>query len=398
MRNRPPIWAHILVALVLVALGAAGLAALTMSKPPLAKQQPQPVLPTVRTTSVELAPHPVMVEGEGTVQPRRRSSLASQVAGRVVEVSPHLEDGGMVQADEVLVRVDPSDYELAVTLAQAKVREAQTNLKKVQEDAEASLEEWRRVQGRGEPPALVAREPQLAEARAKLKAARAELAKAELNLSRTEIAAPFAGRISAKHVDLGQYLRAGDKVADLYGIDTAEVVVHLEDSALAWLKVPGLTVAQGPGSAAEVFVGFGGQRIFWQGRVDRALGELDPRTRLVPVVVQVPEPFRRQPPLAPGLFVKVRIAGETLQRAAVLPRAALRADDTVWVVDENGVLRFRPVEVARTSGERVLISGGLAPGERVVVSNLQAVSDGMLVRVAAPGQSRRAGAAEEQSS
>jgi multidrug efflux pump subunit AcrA (membrane-fusion protein) len=56
------------------------------------------------------------------------------------------------------------------------------------------------------------------------------------------------------------------------------------------------------------------------------------------------------------------------------------------------------VEVARTSGERVVISGGLAPGERVVVSNLQAVSDGMLVRVAAQGQSRRAEAAEEQSS
>jgi hypothetical protein len=131
--------------------------------------------------------------------------------------------------------------------------------------------------------------------------------------------------------------------------------------------------------------------------VDRALGELDPRTRLVPVVVQVPGPFRRQPPLTPGLFVQVAISGETLRQAAVLPRAALRADSRVWVVDDQGVLRFREVRVARITGDEVVVSSGLSPGERVVVSNLQAVSDGMLV-VAAPEQGAGPAARPEEQS
>ncbi len=388
MSKKPRFWIQLGLALGLVALGAVGLAVLTLSKPPMAQRRPQPVLPLVRTVTVEVEPLPVVVEGEGTVSPLRRSVLSSEVRGRVVYVSPRLVSGGMVAKGEVLVRVEDRDYHLALTLARAKVKEAETAFQRTQEDAAAALEEWRRYEGaKGlEPPPLVAHLPQLEEAKAKLAAARAQLAQAELDLKRTTITAPYRGRISAKYVDLGQYLRAGDRVAEIYGTEAAEVVVHLEDDALAWIKVPGLTQRGGRGSPAKVYTLFSGKRVSWPGRVMRALGELDPRTRMVPVVVRVAKPFATQPPLAPGMFVKVEIHGVTLAKAVRLPRAALRQGGVVWVVDAKGVLRFRKVEVARFYDDQALIRSGLAQGEQVVVTPLEAVTDGMSVRVVQPGK------------
>jgi RND family efflux transporter MFP subunit len=383
MDKKPRFMVHLGVAAGLVILGLVVLLILTNSKSPLAQRRPEPVLPMVKTVTVELAPRTVVIEGEGAVSPLRSSTIASEVKGRVVYTSSNLLDGGHVKKGEVLVKVERKDYELAVTLAQAKVKEARTSQKKVQADAEAALEEWKRYQGKGDrqAPPLVAREPQLDEAKAKLAAAQAQLEQAELNLERTRITAPYDGRISAKYVDLGQYLKAGEKVVAIYGTEAAEVTVHLEDDALAWLDVPGLTQKGGPGSKAEVYIDFSGGRISWQGRVVRTLGELDTRTRMVPVVVRVDKPFASQPPLSPGMFVKVDIQGKTLDKSALLPRAALRQGDIVWVVDQAGNMKFRKVKVARTSGTQSLIRSGLAQGEKVVTTSLQAVSDGMAVKL-----------------
>jgi RND family efflux transporter MFP subunit len=397
MDKKPRFIIHLGVALGLVVLGAVVLIVLTMSKPPMAQRRAKAVLPLVRTVTVDLAPRTVLVEGEGTVSPLRSSTLASEVKGQVIYTSPNLVDGSHVKKGEVLVKVNKTDYELAVTLAQAKVKEAATAQKKVQEDAEAALEEWKRYKGGDgqKAPPLVAREPQLEEAKAKLAAAQAQLDQAQLNLERTEIKAPYNGRINGKYVDLGQYLRAGDKVASLYGTNIAEVVVHLEDAALAWISVPGFNQKGGQGSPAEVYVEFSGGRISWPGRVVRTLGELDPRTRMVPVVVRVDRPFATQPPLSPGMFVKVDISGKTLDGASLLPRAALRQGGIVWVVDNAGVLRFRKVKVARTYGEQSLISGGLKQGEKVVTTPMQAVSDGMNVRLVQESRKAQGGSKKQ---
>ncbi len=393
MDKKPRFMIQLGVALGLVVIGAAVFAIFTMSKSPMAQRRPKPVLPMVRTVTVELSHRTVLIEGEGAVIPLHRSILASEVKGRVVYTSANLIDGGSVGKGEVLVKVDKRDYILAVTLSHAKVKEAATAFKKVQEDSEAALEEWKRYKGANgkQAPPLVARVPQLEEAKAKVAAAKAQLDLAELNLARTEIKAPYKGRIYGKYVDLGQYMRVGDKVAALYGTESAEVVVHLEDAALAWIKVPGLTQKGGQGSEAEVYVEFSGGRISWQGRIMRALGELDTRTRMVPVVVRVDKPFATQPPLSPGMFVKVDIEGKTLNDSYLLPRVALRQGGLVWVVDDAGVLSFRKVDVARTYGTQTLIRSGLSNGEKVVTTQLQAVSDGMNVRLVQPSKKAKGG-------
>lgn len=382
-------WLHGGLALLVVVVGLAGFVILTKSRAPLVPKPPREHRPLVRTVTAEVSPLAVVVRGEGTVRPLYESSLASEVAGRVVKVSPALVNGGAFAKGEVLLVVDQADYRLAVTTAKAEVNDADTKLKLAAAEAAVAREEWKRLGRAGDPPDLVAKQPQLEVAQARLQAAQAALARAELNLERTEIKSPFAGRVSAKAADLGQYLKAGDKVATVYATAAAEIVTPLEDADLAWLKVPGLTAGEGQGSPAEVSTEFAGRQMTWQGRVVRAEGKVDERTRLVPVVVRVDNPYATRPPLAVGAYVRVSLRGQEMPEATLLPRAALRSGDQVWVVDDQGRISFRKVQVARVQEEKVLISDGLEPGDRVVTTQLKAVTEGMLVRLEGQGEPRQ---------
>jgi RND family efflux transporter MFP subunit len=264
------------------------------------------------------------------------------------------------------------------------VKTSESRLQLAEQESEAAREEWRLHHTHGTkanttPPPLVAKEPQLAAARAALEADQANLNKALLNLERTELKAPFNGRVSNENVDIGQSVSPGQGLASLYSIDAAEIVLPLEEEDLFWFHVPGFTPGNGPGSPAKVMARVAGQALSWQGEVVRAQGKLDERTRMINVVVRVDSPYKAKPPLALGLFVTVHIEGRTLSNVAVIPRAALHQERVVWVVNENR-LHFREAAVARFQGDNVVITSGLTEGEQVVVSTLKAVTDGMAVR------------------
>ena len=204
--------------------------------------------------------------------------------------------------------------------------------------------------------------------------------------------APFEGRIVSKSVDLGQFLARGQSVARISSTEAAEITLYLEDRDLAWIDVPGLTTenGSGQGSPALVRVSFAGQKMEWPARVVRTEANLDEKTRLTPVVVRVDQPYSRIPPLMPGLFARVEIKGRTQDSASLIPRSAVRQDDTVWIVEE-GRIRFETVRVLRYQDDMALISPGLAPGTRVVASSLKVVTDGLEVRavdLANPGNGR----------
>ena len=374
------------ISVVLIAMGVVGFLVLTASKPEMKKRKPPAPVPMVRTIKTNSGPQTVYIKGEGTVRPLREINLVSEVGGKVVGVSPALVNGGVFKEGDTLLQIDPVDYELAVTLARAKVKEAESRLELAEEEALAAVEEWRLLypdssSEDSKPSALVAKEPQLAAAQARLEADKADLRKALLHLERTKLKAPFAGRVGAENVDVGQYVSPGQTLGSLYSTEAAEIVVPLEGGDLFWFDVPAFTSTDGRGAPAVIRASLAGRELSWPGKVVRTEGRLDERTRMIHVVVRVDKPYARKPPLVFGLFVTVEIEGRNLHNCTVIPRGALHQGNVVWVLDQESRLRFRKVEVARVQGDEVVVTKGLEDGEAVVTTPLKAVTDGMTVRM-----------------
>jgi RND family efflux transporter MFP subunit len=385
---------HFAVMLIVIGLGVAGFLVLTASKPQLKRTKPPVPVPMVRVSAVQTGPQAITIRGEGTVRPLREIELIPEVSGKVVSVSPSMLDGGEFQKGDTLLRIDPLDYELAATLARAQVIDSESRLKVAEEEAASAKEEWQLLYQNNreiekEPPTLVAKEPQLAAAKARLAADRANLQKARLNLKRTVLKAPFDGRVSDESVEIGQYVAAGRSLASIFSTRAAEIVVPFDDESLYWFDVPGFTPGNGAGSQVKVIARIAGWDLNWPGKIMRAEGKLDERTRMVNVVVRVEKPYATKPPLVAGLFATVEIKGHTLENAAVIPRSALRENNIVWIVENGGQLTFRSVEVARLGTNQAILHSGLEDGDMVVTSGLKAVTDGMQVRISPQSEEQK---------
>ena len=237
---------QIVLVIFLILFGFAGLMTLNALKPPLEKKKPPVAMPMARTITVHTDTISVPIEGQGTVHPLQEIQLVPQVGGKVVFISPALVDGGEYQKGEVLLKIDPADYKIAVTLAEARVKDAESKFVMAQQESSVAKSDWHRLNPGAPAPPLVAKEPQLATAKANLAAQKAELERARLNLSRTQLKAPFDGRVSQKKVDIGQYISPGQAVATLYSIEAAEIVLPMESNHLKWFYVPGFTTGKKP--------------------------------------------------------------------------------------------------------------------------------------------------------
>jgi RND family efflux transporter MFP subunit len=229
---------------------------------------------------------------------------------------------------------------------------------------------------------LVVREPQILQARAELEAANADLAFAELNLERTRISVPFDGVVVSENVDVGQFVSMGSRLALVYGTDGVEVRVPLDSREMAWFDVP--VHDGGIGSSAEISTSFGGSISTWPARIARMEAQVDETSRMVHVVAEVARPYDTsagRPVLLPGAFVDVSIFGRTLEGVAEVPRFAVHESNQIWVY-ESGSIDIREVEIVRADRESALVARGLGHGDLVIVTSLDAVTDGMTVRIA----------------
>jgi len=378
------------VILPVTVLAVAGLATVVMvrSRDPVQPRVEVKPLPLVEVMPLVRQDYRFQVRAQGTVTAPTEINLVTEVSGQVVAVAAAFTEGGFFETGDRLVRVDPRDYSLAVTQAQARLAEAQVQLQREQAEANVAKSEWVRL-GEGEAGPLLLREPQLAQAQAMIDSAQANLDKARLDLGRCEIRAPFSGRIRSKRADVGQFLNRGETVARVYAVDYAEVPLPLPLDDVVFVDLPvgyrGEAVeARGP--RVLLRAQFGTREARWEGRVVRTVGEIDPRTRMLTAVARVEDPYGRgnswdDPPLAVGLFVEAEIEGVEAKGVYLAPREAFRSDRDLMVVDSSERLFFRKVERLRIDGDQVVFRGELAPGDRACLTLLAVATDGMAVRV-----------------
>ncbi len=370
----------IVASAVFVAVAMVRLKADVPTRPPEIKP------PLVRVVDVRFEDRRLTVKSQGTVNPRTESAIVPEVSGRVLWVSPSFVSGGFFEKGEVLLKIDSHDYEQAVVRARSEVANAKLRLAQEEAEFRVAHAEWDDL-GKGEATPLTLREPQLENAKAGVAAAEANVITAERNLDRTQIRAPYVGRVRQKNVDVGQFVTIGSPIGNIYAIDYAEIRLPLPDRDLAYLDLPLLFRGeQGNQKGPKVILraNFAGGLHEWEGRIVRTEGEIDAKSRMVHAVAQVVDPYGRKdpdrPPLAAGLFVEAEIDGQQVEQVVVLPRAALRGESQVLVVDGEDRLRFRDIDPLRVTREEIVVRSGLERGERVCLSPLEAVTDGMKVR------------------
>lgn len=367
---------------VLVILGGMVLAvAIFATGPALDPQPPAPQVPTVRT--VEARPQTVraIVAAHGVVEPKTESDLVSEVSGRVKRVAETMVSGGFFREGETLVELDSTDYEVALERSRARLATAEFELDIATKEHRRS-EELRQKHSVSESLHDLAVK-RLGAARAALREAKALVERAELDLGRTHMKAPYDGRVRSERVGAGQFVSRGESIAKLYSVDFAEVRLPVRDEELAFLPLSlAREESHGEMPAAVLRARFAGGEHTWAATVVRSEGELDPSTRKVNLVAQVPRPYEPEgdaPPLTVGLFVEAEILGEALEDVLVLPRSALQRGDMVYVVGPDDTLSFREVEILRNTGDMLHLRGPIAAGERICLSALRNAIEGQRV-------------------
>lgn len=329
------------------------------------------------------------VNSQGTVRPRTETSLVSEVSGKIVSVSPDFVAGGFFRKGEVLLQIDPSDYETGLKRAEAALASRRAKLADETARSEQALKDWKNLGRNGEPSDLVLRKPQLADARANVSAAEADVQKARRDLERTRITVPYDGLVRQKAVDVGQYVTPGTRLGITFAIDTAEVRLPLTNSDLYYLDLPSETEVKNEDKAfpsVTLAAEQAGGTNQWQAQIIRTEGVVDETSRVIYAVAQVIDPYgvlgqSQQRELKIGTFVTAEIQGLPAENVVVLPRYVLRADNTIPVANSDNELEILPVEVLRAEPKKVYLSKGIAGGARVVTTTLDAPVPGTKLAV-----------------
>lgn len=330
----------------------------------------------------------IQVQAQGTVSPLQETAILSEIKGRIIEVSPAFTVGGFVSRDDVLLRIDPRDYETNLLRAEAALKSTESNLAQEKGRAQVAEQEWQKLpkgsQRSQDAKDLYLRKPQLDQAQSQMLAAQADLNTARDNLERTIIRAPYDALIRSKHSELGQFVAAGSPLADIFSVEFAEIRLPIPQNKLDYLELPGLSGTD-RGSAIDLYTDVGGEVKHWTALLHRTEGVFDERSRVLYAVARIEDPYGLQhpgrEPLRIGTFVNANIEGRELADIVPLPRYVMRAGNNLWIVDQSGHLRNRQVTLLRTGGDLVYISGGLDNGDLVSLTTLDSSLDGTEVRI-----------------
>jgi len=377
--------------IILVGLGLA--IGLYLAKPEAEEEKSEFPPFAVEVSPATFSQRAVSSNFQGEVRAKTDIELVTQVTGKVVSVSDNFIEGGQFKENEVLLKIDDSDFLVALKLAEASVASAQVDLDMELASAATNAREWRDLQNKPieEASPLRLNKPQVDRASAMLEAAKAELAAAKLNYDRTKISAPFAGRIMTKTAALGQFMSRGNSVGRVFATNAMEIRIPMTDIQLGELGISlGYTFSadnQTP-LTATVSANFGIQRHQWQGYLKNVDASIDNETRLLFATVVVDQPFvqssQKSTPLVPGLFVDVELQSPQTMSGIEMPRNALRNGNQVYVVS-NQKIRLHQVNVVFTSTDVVIVADDknstLKLGDQIVTSAVPGAYDGMPVKI-----------------
>ena len=367
---------RILIGVVILAFAVIVAIVMTSMKSPPPKKERVDRDPLVDVIVLEHMTPSFEIHSQGTVRPRTETVLSAEVSGTIVSISPKFVAGGVFRSGEVLMRIDPTNYEVALEQADALVLQ-----RTIEHEGAKKL----RSQG-------YRAESELASATAALAAAKAERVRAQRNLERTSIRLPYEGMVRAKETDLGQFVNSGTRLGVVFATDYAEIRLPLTDMDLAYVDLPGADeIARSGGTdgpAVTLLATQKGKPVEWAAKIVRTEGVVDEKSRVTYAVASVVDPYQLHGggnSMPMGTFVAATIQGAVAENIIRVPRSVIRGSDELVFVDSENKLDIRNVQIVRSDADYAYLSGGAAPGDRVVITVLETAVNGLKVRITEAG-------------
>lgn len=336
---------------------------------------------TIEATRVQPQSYTVTLNTRGEVSAANAGTLVAEVAGSITEISDSFVVGGAFRKGDLLAKVDPRDYQIALKLAQANYAQMQATLAEEKARADQAATEWRQLGRSGSPSDLTLRKPQLAAARANLEGALGQIERAELDLERTNIRALYDGRVRSKQISLGQFVNRGSSLGEIFSTASAEIRLPFTSNQLQHIDLDTSIASQIP---VVLQASVGGKDTEWPAFLTRTEG-IDASNRQFYVVARIDNPYALENPLRVGQYVEAKVTGKTLDNVFVIPRSSLREDRSVLIVDDLGTLQSRDVVVAWKDAQVAVISSGLEQGDVLNTTALGSVSNGIRVKATIDG-------------
>jgi RND family efflux transporter MFP subunit len=286
--------------------------------------------------------------------------------------------GDAVARGTVLARVRETEYRQRVSQGRARLSEAEAGLEKARRDLDRA-----RLLFASESltrPDLDAAQAAFDAGRARVDAATADLELATTSLHDTALVAPASGILLERRVETGSLAGTGTVAFVLGDVSAVKARFGIPDAMLA-----SLTPGERIDLVVEALAGTG-----FEGRVTKIAPAADPQSRVFDVEVTIPNPDGR---LRPGMIGSVAVGARRAGVAAEVPTLPLTAivrstggagDYAAFVVERRGdadVARLRPVQLGEVIGNAVAVTGGISPGERVIVTGASLLVDGETVRL-----------------
>jgi RND family efflux transporter MFP subunit len=363
----------------LLLAGLIGAVVIFKTKSPPVRQKMSAMIPVVETTELSTVSTSVTVSCMGTVIADREVALQAEVSGLVTGIMPGLVEGAFVRKGDVLLTVDPRDYELAVRQAQAALHSAQSSLRLEEGQQAVALYEMDLV-GKDVPVDeayrdLMLRAPQLKTAEADVEAAQADLDTAQLNLERTKVTAPFDAVVQTVSVDEGDYAASSKTLVELVAADRFFVRASLPVGSLSMF--PDIEKTEFP---AEVRLTDGAVK---DGTLYKLLPDLSEEGRMARVLVSVEDPLSADNgrPMLLGEYVRVNLSGKRVDGVSLIDRSDLHDGSVLWMIDAQSRLHIVPAEIVQGYTDQVLVRAAVSKDWKLVASDISAPVDGMELHI-----------------
>jgi RND family efflux transporter MFP subunit len=324
--------------------------------------KPIPLVSVIRPT---ISSKQVEITSTGSVAVRSYVTLTTQVSGRVVVASTALRNGGRFTAGETLVTLEQRDFTLALAQVEADVKSAKASLELSRAESSVAISNYHIISPGAEVPPLVAKAPQIAQAKAQLQAAIARRDIQKVNLERSVYSLPFSGRVTESSADEGQMLNAGQSFGRVYALDAVEIVISLSPEDLAKIlpveKRIAMITADG---------------LTFEGHIERVSAERDARTRFSQVFLRA----NNGQLLTPGTFVSVKLNGPVTENTFLLPDNAMQSSQKIWIV-QKGIITSIPAKILGRSNGQYLVEA-FDYGDGIITGSVPGARNGLQVRLA----------------